>query len=226
MQQHLLTPQVLFSGKNFFEINLNEAVKLASTGSTKTSGPEAKQKLINALHLQHAKRFEADEQRADSYISYGGYGEDRSFMWADTYMAKTNSFIHLGVDINVPKSTNVTLPFDVMVIDSRTDTDLDVGWGTRLVVVPTNPEENPAIVLGHLAPDVPQVGHIIGAGTTIATIGTYPENGNVFEHLHIQLVVPELIRNNPSIWDTLDGYGTKADLTNYPDPFNSTFLLD
>src|SRR2546422_11572306 len=34
--------------------------------------------------------------------SYGGYLEYRSFLWAGSYLEETSSFIHVGVDFNVP----------------------------------------------------------------------------------------------------------------------------
>ena len=219
--KQILSPQTLFPSKNFFEINLDAELKNQALTGTSIKGAKDKQTFITKLHEDHAIKVGDGKQ----YISYGGWGEDRSFMWADTYMSKSKTFTHLGVDINVPKGTSVTLPFDTLVVDARTDPDTDVGWGTRLVVVPINAEENPAIVLGHLAPEVPTVGTVIGAGAKLATIGTFPENGNVFEHLHIQLITPECIRANTQLFETLDGYGFKDELKHYPDPLATLFTI-
>jgi hypothetical protein len=47
-------------------------------------------------------------------------------------------------------------------------------------------------------------------------VGTYPTNGNVFQHLHIQCIRPEDIY-------AFDGYGFKKDLKNNPNPFEVNF---
>ena len=35
-------------------------------------------------------------------FSYGGYAEDRSTLWHDTYLDASKTYYHLGVDINIP----------------------------------------------------------------------------------------------------------------------------
>jgi len=169
--------------------------------------PALKQELFNTLHKS-------------GIISYGGYGEDRSTMWKGTYMEQTGAFTHLGVDVNVRHKTPIQLPFETRVIDSRIFTDLDVGWGPRLILETSHPA-NPLIILGHLSSPLPQQNTILPANVPFATVGTYPSNGNVFEHLHIQLVA----RTTPLNVLTLDGYGQPSELPLYPDPFNTNFVV-
>src|SRR3954470_6119082 len=51
------------------------------------------------------------------WTTYGGYGEDRRNIWDKTYLKETKQFIHLGVDIQMPKGTEVIAPFDAQLID-------------------------------------------------------------------------------------------------------------
>ena len=146
--------------------------------------------------------------------SFGGYGEDRKNIWKGTYLDKTKEYIHLGVDINVPFRTKVYSPTDATVIDVFTDVDTQIGWGGR-VILQSEPAA-PYIIFAHLDPSSIFVKpkQKIKWNELIGHVGTWPSNGNTFEHLHLQL----RLSND---FDTMDGYGMESDLINNPCPFTT-----
>ena len=139
--------------------------------------------------------------------TYGGYLEDREFTWQKTYLEKDKKFIHLGVDINVPANTPVFSPIDGRVIDILVDTDEDIGWGARVIVEPSR-AGHPLLLFAHLAPDIVSLGRI-QQGDSIGLVGTYPQNGNVFEHLHVQAIHPHVL-TDPTWKESLDGYLSRS----------------
>jgi murein DD-endopeptidase MepM/ murein hydrolase activator NlpD len=62
-------------------------------------------------------------------FTYGGWLEDRSFLWKGSYLEKTGNFIHLGVDYNVPAGTKVFADYDMEVVHMENDFPLKHGWG-------------------------------------------------------------------------------------------------
>jgi murein DD-endopeptidase MepM/ murein hydrolase activator NlpD len=114
----------------------------------------------------------------------GGYGENRKDVWAGTYLSASKKFIHLGVDINMRVGTPVVAPFDAQLVDVFRDEDTGIGWGGRLILE----KGNKYLVLAHLDLDslVFQKSPYITQGQKLGEIGTFPTNGNVFEHLHVQ----------------------------------------
>jgi len=147
-------------------------------------------------------------------FTYGGYGENRKDIWNGTYLDETKGYFHLGVDINVYKNTSVFSPMDTKVIDVFTDTDTKIGWGGRVIL--QNKKNKPFIIMGHFDPTSINVekGQHLNTGELIGKVGTWPTNGNTFEHLHLQLRMT-------SDFDTMDGYGTESDLLNNPCPFTT-----
>ena len=147
-------------------------------------------------------------------ITYGGYGENRGTIFANTYLSQTKKFIHLGVDINVEYGTVIRLPFDVTVLNRFTDVDIKLGWGGRMIVEVK--KNKPALVFAHL--DYTLLPHktYIKAGEMLGIVGTWPTNGNTFEHLHIQAIDHRNFHN-------FDGYGHAFELAYNPDPFSIDF---
>lgn len=161
----------------------------------------------NPRQIQHV----LDLHGKGCYV-YGGYGEDRKDVWAETYMKATGKFIHLGVDINMPRGTAIFSPFDAKIVDRMHDKDTKIGWGGRLIL-----ERNgKSLVLAHLDPDSLTQKSEIKSGEFLGTIGTFPSNGNTFEHLHIQVI-------NHRKYDDFDGYGFVDELQDNPDPFKIEF---
>lgn len=62
---------------------------------------------------------------------YGGYMEDRSFVWRGHY--HQNGFTHYGVDYCVPEGTPVFLPRNGSLVCLEHDPDPNGGWGGRAV---------------------------------------------------------------------------------------------
>jgi len=124
-----------------------------------------------------------------------------------------------SIDVNVPAGTQPQLPFQATVLHVLRDPSTEVGWGGRLVLQAA--PDGPHIILGHLrTDDLPEVGEAIPAFHPLGTVGTWPLNGNVFEHLHIQLITLDRWRRYPDQAD-IDGYGIPSDLSDFPNPFGA-----
>ena len=189
-----LTPQSFFDGW-FREINLNDFFKYSEIAG---NDPAVKQAALTKL----------------GFNTFGGYGEHRGYMFKDTYLAKDEKFIHLGIDINVPKGSFVYCPFECDVVDFLIDKDTDIGWGTRVVLKKRGSKSDLRLVIGHLESDFiyPYRQKSFQHNAVLGMVGTWPTNGNVFEHIHVQAIKSENIK-------TFDGYGHKEDLINNPNPF-------
>jgi hypothetical protein len=161
---------------------------------------------------------EIDRMQSELGVSaYGGWMEYREWMWSGSYMTSTKKYWHLGLDVYLHHGTKVQLPFDVTVIDTFYNEDCEVGWGGRLTV--QREPGAPAIVFGHLEATLPRRGARLEAGKPFTEIATWPVNGNVFEHLHIQLIRPDLL---PTLdWDSLDGYGYQEQAADFPHPLRT-----
>ena len=147
-----------------------------------------------------------------NFYTYGGYGENRKDIWKGTYLDTNGQYIHLGVDINVKKSTTIISPFNAEVIDVFSDTDTKIGWGGRIIL--RKDKNSPFIILAHLDPRTLTDKKYVKIGNVIGNVGTWPTNGNTFEHLHLQL---RKIEN----FDNMDGYGNENDLMDNPCPFTT-----
>lgn len=145
--------------------------------------------------------------------TYGGYAEDRSALWKGTYLDETGGYIHLGIDINVPKNTPVLSPFDADIIDRYLDADDKIGWGGRLLL--RNPKRK-LLLLAHMEPNTLTLATKVKRGDVLGNVGTWPTNGNTFEHLHVQCVTTTDLKG-------LDGYGFYRDLLINPNPFYVNF---
>jgi murein DD-endopeptidase MepM/ murein hydrolase activator NlpD len=153
-----------------------------------------------------------------NYGRFGGYGEYRGDVWGDTYLKESKKFIHLGVDINMPFGTRVITPVDVQIVDIFKDKDEKIGWGGRVILK----NGNNFLVLAHLNPDSLPFQKspypYLKKGDVVGTIGTFPTNGNTFEHLHVQVL-------KKNIFSDFDGYGHSSDLIDNPNPFDVDFTL-
>lgn len=171
--------------------------------------------------------------------SYDRYGGDRRHLWRETYLTKDYhphphdpvsglKTRHLGIDFNVPAGTPVHAPQNCVVIDVLADSDTKLGWGGRVIV--DHPEwkrdtHRECLIFGHLAHDsLPKVDQEFKAGEQIGVVGNYPENGNVWPHLHVQqwnLQNKKKARDIRRECKELDGYGLLAIDYRYlfPEPF-------
>ncbi len=162
--------------------------------------------------------------------SFGGYLEDRAFLWQGTYLGGTERALHLGIDFNVPAGCAVVVPFDGAVVLVDDDTPERFGWGPRVFVERYEQEQGGdktrfVYIFAHLAAiEVAPGGHI-KAGQQIASIGAPPNNGNWYPHLHLQKVHGSVFDRYRStdIWK-LDGYGVRSEadvlVQEFPDPLS------
>jgi Peptidase family M23 len=148
-------------------------------------------------------------KKINTTYSYGGYMEDRTFLWRDTYMAHTNTFIHLGVDIQVPAMTQVHVPHECTVVQVVDDTPEHHGWGTRVTVLfeKTIGRKRLYGIFAHLVPSMLRVGMQLHAGNMLGQVGTSKQNGGWFEHLHVQTIdLSDSKMPVEDILSTIDGY--------------------
>lgn len=153
-------------------------------------------------------------------FSYGGYLEDRSTLWQDSYLAKEGRFTHLGVDFNVPAGTPVAMCLNVQVIRVDDDTPEVGGWGMRVMAKVSH--DDIVLIFAHLASKVLcKVGEVFRRGDVFATIGAPHENGGWYSHLHVQALSVERYREFEKHPQGLDGYAHagEPDLEHkYPNP--------
>ena len=182
-----------FFDGSFEYLNLNDFYLQNHTVISDTKNPALIQPVLDSLNKN----------------TYGGYAENRKDVWHGTYMDVDQRYIHLGIDINVKAGTEVKCPFDAVIYDLYTDLDTQIGWGGRIIL-----QQNgyPFLVLAHLEPKSLIRKTNVSKGEILGKVGTWPTNGNTFQHLHVQ-AVKELNLNN------FDGYGFAQDLHNNPDPF-------
>jgi murein DD-endopeptidase MepM/ murein hydrolase activator NlpD len=152
-------------------------------------------------------------------LTYGGYGEDRSNLWAGHYH-KAGVVIHLGVDFNVPAGTPVIAPEGATVFRVARDPDQDGGWG-GFVALALDEEWQGArfLIYGHLAhADLPKLGDRLRPGDRVGTVGQPGENGCWYPHLHVQCAQASSLELYGRELERMDGYGTVEDLVRHPDP--------
>jgi len=189
-----------FFDGDFDYINLNEFYLANKVCITDAKIPSQIQDALNSLNKN----------------TYGGWAEDRKDIWAGTYMDEKKNYIHLGIDINVKEGTEIKCPFDADLVDVFTDADTQIGWGGRLTLIDKY-SSNPFLVLAHLDPNSLVVKPRFNKGDVVGKVGTWPTNGNTFQHLHVQCVYDLNLTD-------FDGYGKPKDLLNNPNPFEVEFL--
>lgn len=214
--------------QDFREVDLNEEARIYLTelwvladGKWMQPNPlinaDECDKFLQHVHHKYGTRF-----------SYGGYGEDRSILWHDTYLDTLRAYHHLGIDINVPAWTRIVSPISGRVVVSDHDKDHPTapqhhGWGNRLIITPDDSEY--ALILAHLSSDTRRVvGTIITRWETLWTIWTPKQNGWWFEHFHIQAISRRKLEDIMRAWklSELDGYAVSMDeetQTIYPSAF-------
>jgi murein DD-endopeptidase MepM/ murein hydrolase activator NlpD len=194
-----ITIERFIAGKAIVPINLNDWYKKWRHLIPNTKIPFQIQRQLNLLPNH----------------TYGGYGEYRGDIWDGTYLSKHKVYTHLGIDINIPYGSIVRSPFSCEVVDSFTDLDEHIGWGGRVILQRT--VNGPKLVIAHLDPSLlPKKGSFLRENQCIGVVGTYPKNGNTFQHIHLQVIYH-------SCYDDFDGYGFPADLKDNPNPFEIEF---
>lgn len=195
--------------KEFGYVNLNSAAKrwflqnqISSNETNPLLDPIICNQMVEDLH----------EQLGIDY-SFGGWLEDRAALWRGSYLDQTASYLHLGVDFNVPAGTSVSAEHDAEVVRIDSDAPEEGGWGTRVILKPA--DGNEFLIYAHLDKKVDcRVGDRLHVGDTFASVGKAPFNGGWFSHLHVQCVDETFFQESLTKGlANLDGYG---DITELP----------
>lgn len=212
------------SKQRFGYLNLNEAAQrwvsqhnISANDRNPLLDPNVCQTMVDEVHRERGLDF-----------SYGGWMEDRRDLWRGSYLDTHQTYIHLGVDFNVPAGTHVAAEYTAEVIRIDSDIPEEGGWGTRVILQPiTNLKETSSDVLiyAHLDPEINcRIGDQLKRGDVFANVGQAPDNGGWFSHLHVQCVeialFEQLLKNDLR---DLDGYGAEKDIHElcryFRDPF-------
>jgi murein DD-endopeptidase MepM/ murein hydrolase activator NlpD len=174
--------------------------------------PVISQEMIDYVHSKYSIDY-----------SYGGWMEDRSFLWKGTYLEGEAKPIHLGVDINVPAGSEIAADFNGSIVRIDDDFPEEGGWGPRIIV--KHDVEPIYMIYAHLDREINhKVGDILKTGDVFAKVGKPPYNGNWFAHVHVQVITEEYynILESSNRWRDLDGYGSVQDISsnakNHRDP--------
>ena len=163
-------------------------------------------------------------------FSYGGWMEDRSFLWKGTYLEPLNTYIHLGIDVNAPAGTDICTDFEAEVVKIDDDYPEEGGWGPRVIL--RHAHEPVYFIYAHLDRNITcKVGDVLAEGHIFSKVGKPPFNGNWFPHVHIQTIrkeyYDEIVAGD--LWDEIDGYGAYEDLAEnvhrFPDPLQYISLI-
>ena len=193
------------------------AEKKADQKSNPLLDPKVCQEMVNDVNRKYGLDF-----------SYGGWMEDRSFLWRGSYLDEKKIYIHLGIDLSVPAGTPVAATFDAEVVKIDDDYPEVGGWGTRVIL--KHKTELLYFIFAHLDRKAEcNAGDMLKRGGIFAKAGKPPFNGNWFEHLHLQAITEEYYREieEKNLWDELDGYGSEKDIKlnakRFPDPIKFIF---
>lgn len=197
---NLIKKEDLFIGSHkFVNFNLNQFYLANKTKDSNVKNPLCLDTMI--------KKY--------PYTLYGGYGENRNGVFKGTRFDSFGYHHHLGVDINVPHGEVVISPCNATVVNVWLDINEKTGWGGRITL--QTAVGKPYITLAHFDPESIRslkVGETVQKRQFLGIVGTWPSNGNVFEHLHLQL-------HYQDNFDTMDGYGHEHELMNNPCPFTT-----
>jgi murein DD-endopeptidase MepM/ murein hydrolase activator NlpD len=195
--------------KNFGYVNLNTEAQgwCSAKGLANTKkhnpllDPKTCQEMVNDVHAKYSLDY-----------SYGGWMEDRSFLWRGHYLEGEGAFIHLGVDINAPTGTEVAADFDVSVAKIDDDYPEEGGWGPRVIL--KHASYPIYMIYAHLDREILcKIGDTLQKGTVFAKVGNAPYNGNWFSHCHVQTISADYYAEleKSGDWGQLDGYGSAED---------------
>jgi murein DD-endopeptidase MepM/ murein hydrolase activator NlpD len=211
-------------GEAFGYVNLNLEAEVWAKGGAVPDGKhvadaDVSTKMVDDLHKKYSVDF-----------SYGGWMEDRSFLWKGTYLEPLNTYIHLGVDINAPADTEIAADFDCDVVKIDDDYPEEGGWGPRVIV--KHAQKPVYLIYAHLDRNILcKVGDKLASGQIFASIGKPPYNGNWFPHVHVQVIREEYYKElaEKDLWDDLDGYGSVKEIEElayrFPDPLQYISLI-
>jgi murein DD-endopeptidase MepM/ murein hydrolase activator NlpD len=198
------------------EVNLNDLAKTWLQKHYKTFPDPSP--LIDPLTCQEMLEEYYTEHALD--YSYGGYLEDRSVIWRGNYLAKHDTYIHLGIDYNAPAGTPVALDMQAEVILVDDDTPLNGGWGPHVMFKIAH--EPIVLLYAHLGDIACKAGQLLSPQERFAHVGAPNCNGRWHPHVHGQALTLETYEKYKLDIDALDGYCRAEDAgalrAEFPDP--------
>lgn len=179
-----------------------EAVRSHMTPNNPLIHPSVCAEFVDLVHKKHHLDF-----------SYGGWLEDRSELWAGSYLDQGQGHIHLGLDINVSAGIEVATSFEAIVVMVNNDYPLDGGWGSYVVL--WHLTKSVYLLFAHLDNVRCKPGNRLSIREVFAQVGHAPANGNWYPHVHVQVIESNLFKklNGTPAWEDLDGYATPGQLT-------------
>ncbi|MEI6850230.1 MAG: peptidoglycan DD-metalloendopeptidase family protein [archaeon] len=193
------------------KINLTEESKKTDLD---LSNPDVCTDFITNLH----KKLKID-------YDYGGFLENRTYLWRNSKSEKGKSLIHLGVDYSIPAGTEIALPVNATVFHLMKDPKNNIGWGGRIIF---KMEDGNYLLYGHLKQNISlEIGQKCKKGQIVAILGDKNENGNWWPHLHVQIMNQFFIDRYKSDLNKIDGYlpATDSNLKNLINP-ETTILIN
>jgi len=168
------------------------------------------------------KFLAAAHARMNVDYSLGGYLEDRRDLWRGSYLDE-QSAVHLGIDVNVPAGTGVSVAHASRVEKIVHDPDQNGGWGTAVIFKLEEPRGQAAyFVYGHLSSELAvKEGDLVRPGDVVGKIGQHHENGGWYEHLHVQAITADAWEKFGGDLRNFDGYAADphaAEHPYFPDP--------
>ena len=170
-----------------------------------------------------------EQKRKGMDHSFCGFLEDRRHVLRGSYLEQDQTWIHIGVDFNVPAGTNVAATWKGFVECIDDDSPEVGGWGPRVVI---RLAHRPNIILffAHLGEILCKEKQVLNPGDLIATVGAPPNNGFWFPHLHVQAIDEREFKGNwVSLLHDLDGYihaSVEGKVKKFPDPMRFVRLRD
>lgn len=159
-------------------------------------------------------------QAQNSTWALGGYLEDRSYILTDTHIRSEWRIFHLGIDVVFPAGTPLYAPLPGKVYESWYE-PWNGNYGGYIIIEHFVEGSSFFALYGHLSHTSIITKGTVDSGEKFAELGTRSENGNWFEHLHLQVFTGRDIEKWKNKW-----YCSLADLPtikNYcPDP---SFLI-
>jgi murein DD-endopeptidase MepM/ murein hydrolase activator NlpD len=138
-------------------------------------------------------------QETNAVVGVGGYNEHRIIYRRSQHFQQEPTEpreIHLGIDLWIEAGTPVFAPLDGVVHSFQDNTGFG-DYGPTIILEHTAGGKPLYSLYGHLTRrslDGLYEGKPIKAGTIIAHVGPYPENGDWPPHLHVQLMTDMLGR--------------------------------
>jgi len=147
------------------------------------------------MDVQDQRAFQeyTEERMNESGRQWGiaGYLEKRESLLRDLpQMVEEERFFHLGVDVLLPKDSQLFAPLTGIV----TETGYEEGkgnFGGYILLLHHEVTENAPFysLWGHLSPEsLPEKGSHIEHGAPFARLGDYNRNGDWFYHTHLQIL--------------------------------------